>query len=77
MVIKTPLSPRRFCFYAIPDGKPLHTFPGIALGGAATLMHGRGSAFATDPEAADKIDQLVGIAGQRFGRCRGLFGHGG
>ncbi|TCA81629.1 hypothetical protein E0H62_02625 [Rhizobium leguminosarum bv. viciae] len=19
-----------FCFYAIPDGKPLHTFPGIA-----------------------------------------------
>ncbi|NKN11236.1 hypothetical protein GFL86_06595 [Rhizobium laguerreae] len=20
-----------FCFYAMPDGKPLHTFPGIAL----------------------------------------------
>ncbi|MGO8020007.1 methyl-accepting chemotaxis protein, partial [Rhizobium leguminosarum] len=25
-------------------------------------------------EAADEIDQLVGIAGQRLGRCRGLFG---
>ncbi|NKM53892.1 hypothetical protein GFL21_05055 [Rhizobium anhuiense] len=21
-----------FCFYTIPDGKPLRTFPGIALG---------------------------------------------
>src|ERR1700745_1259503 len=25
---RTALSP---CFHAIPDGKPLHTFPGIAL----------------------------------------------
>ncbi|MGX8010200.1 hypothetical protein ACVDG8_015160 [Mesorhizobium sp. ORM8.1] len=27
--VKRPVS----CFDAIPDGKPLHTFPGIALGG--------------------------------------------
>ena len=40
-------------------------------------MYGRGSAFTTHAEAADEVDQFVGVAGQRFGRCGGLLGHGG
>src|SRR4051794_40453686 len=46
------------CFYAIPDGKPLRTFPGIAL-------------FPADHALIERIDRVVGRAtcliGRRFG----------
>jgi hypothetical protein len=70
---KAASDPGGFCVFELGQSRPCLRGPSAALRSGMALS----SIAAADAEAADEIEEILGIGSKRLGRCGGLFGHGG